>query len=205
MKKCFVVGICLAVGLFLLMAQTTNAAEIKVPNGGFELADKNGQPVDWEVGLTNPEKNKIRVDTNVYHSGKASLYFEKGCSPKDYEGTPTPWIGTWMYMGSKEFTLPKPGEYVLSCWVKQGDGPGMVWFTPHRKVSGAANPPWEPLDPNGGFTIICKDKSGDWKLYEKELKIPEGWTTLFIMIHMLEANKGWVDDIKVTPVDEEEE
>ena len=200
MKKYCGLWLGLMLGLCLFSIQTGQAGDILVPNGDFELANDEGQPIDWFVDLVNPEKNKVAVDTKVYHSGKSSLYFEKGCSPKDYEGTTTPGLGSWMYMRSKEFTLPKPGKYLFSYWVKQGDGPGELWFVLYRT---------EPLgqlnDDKGTPIVVCKDKSGDWKLYEKVIEIPRDWTTLGIQPQMLNANKAWIDEIKITPLDEEEE
>ena len=201
MKKMFLVVSSLIVGMVLVSGQIVLAGDILIPNGGFELADESGQPVDWHVNLVDPEENQTQVDTTVYHSGKSSLYFKKGRSPKDYEGTATPWKGGWMHIQGPEITLPKPGKYVVSGWVRQSDGPGNLWFLPYRMVKGQTNP-WESLGDKA--IIACTDKSGEWRFYEKVIDIPEGWTILFIMIQMLEANKAWIDDITIDPLEEEE-
>jgi len=204
MKKGYFVAAFLTAAFVLFSGGFIKAEVISVPNGGFELADENGQPMDWLVDVVDPEDNQIQVDTKVYHSGKASLYFEKGCSPKDYEGTPTPWKGSWMYMRGTEFALPKPGRYIISFWAKQGDGPGNFWLVIYKTDTSTGGKK-QLTDDKGTYVIVATDKSGEWKFYEKVLDIPQEFTTLGFQPQIRDANKVWVDDVKVEPFEEEEE
>ena len=151
-------------------------------NGSFEVT-KSGLPVNWHIYSpgTIPSGNyKLIFDNVVFKSGKQSLKFDvKDCSSD----------GGWLSPGCFQTVPASTGKsYKISFWLKNQE-------CEYRLLIGSERPQMPGY--HSGKTYHSKESIPNWKQFEHQYTIPEGFENIKFELNILQPGVLWLDDVKI--------
>jgi hypothetical protein len=160
-------------------------------NGGFEISNKNGLPVNW--GVYTPEQVPVKdftivLDQQVFREGKQSLKFDvKKCSSIGGRYSPG-FTNEFFEVG------PYKGDanYKVSFWARN-DGARF------RVAAGGVS------SKKGDEKILVESSESfnEWKYFEYKVHVAKDkWLRMELSI--LEPGQFWIDDVHVQKVQEQQ-
>ena len=151
-------------------------------NSSFEFGPKSGgQPTSWEFPNVPPGGDLVR-DLTVAHSGKASVRLS----------VPDATTLSW-YQASQDCTVHRAGEkFTLSVYIKAKgihDGAGAYcsigfYDANNKRLT------YSDADPKVSGT-------GDWVRQQTTGTVPEGTTTLRVILTLYGHGTAWFDDVQL--------